>query len=191
MTIVLHPTAFSKLTSKTRRNLIPKKEYNTFKAAISYDTAIKCVDWPYHQRIAPKKHTLLNRAAIDVCRSDALLPVTFVPFLSVEPQMVAEHSEYIDDSLYEITRPYHNPAYLTGSALIRVDMETVLSVNSLAKDGRFVALKHEGNAVSQVEYHISRHNKNEKCIRMSVWEQPHRVKHLNGFLILEIGLLVG
>lgn len=170
--------------------LIPKEEYNTFKSAISYHTKIKCVDWPMYDRVSPKKHSLLSRDAVVICRSNSLMPVTQTQS-SVEPQMIAEHIEYAEDNLYKITRPYFEPAYISGSSLVRVDMETVATVNKLARSKTFVALQHTERSLYPVEYHITQHSRLEKCVKISVWEQPHRVKHTNGFLILEIGLLVG
>lgn len=193
MSIVLHPTAFSKQTRAYTGKLIPREESNNFVAELGVDTPIRCVNWPKDDKLAPKRHTVLSRFTIDVCNSDTLMPLTCSPSGSVEPQMIAEHKVYFSEDTFLIERIGFAPIILSGRSIIHVSFGHAVAVNKLATQGRFSAISHHviGGEFDTKEYRIAKHGLKVKCVSLSVWEQPYRVKHSNAYLIAENGLLLG
>lgn len=191
MSIILHPTAFAKDTRQYRTKFIPKEESHEFALELSAQTRVRCVHWPKDVRIAPTKHGILSRTIDEVCGSDHLMPLTKNNSGSTEPQMIAEHREFLSDDTFQITRHNHEPVILSGRSVIHVGIGKSAAVNKLAAQGAFLALAHVGANCDVQEFAIEPFRRSVKCIALSVWDQPYRVYHTHAYLMLENGLLVG
>lgn len=195
MSIVLHPTAYSKFAGSNyvyKGKLIPREEYNTFVSAIHQNTKILCVDWPNSERLAPVKHKILKAAIADVCASKSLLPMTFRPSGSIEPQMIAEDKLYLEDDTYLIECDHAAPVLVNGRAIVYVTADICVAVNTLAEQATFVANNHTGTKLDTAVYRVSRHKNGAlPFVRFGVWDQPYRVKHINAYMMLANGLILG
>ena len=191
MSIILHPTAFSKDTRQSRTKFIPREESHDFVLELSAKARVRCVNWPKDVRIAPTKHGILSRTLEEVCGSDHLMPLTKTNSGSTEPQMIAEHREFLSDDTFQITRQNCEPVIISGRSVVHVGIGKSVAVNKLAAQGAFLALAHLGSKCEVQEFTIEPFRRSVKCITLSVWDQPYRVYHTNAYLMLEIGLLVG
>lgn len=192
MSIVLHPTAFTKSHNKYRGKLIPREEYNMFVSCLHQNTKILCVDWPNSERLAPVTHKILKAAITDVCAATNLLPMTYKASGSIEPQMIAEDKLYLEDDVYLIECDHAAPVLVNGRAIVYVTADIFVAVNTLVDQATFVANNHNGSKLDVAIYRVSRYrNGSLPFIRFGVWDQPYRVKHTNAYMILANGLILG
>lgn len=196
MSIVLHPTAFSRFSGSKfvyKGKLIPQEEYNNFVSSVARDTELLCVDWPKSERLAPTKHIIQRRSISDICRSENLLPLTFSASRgSLEPQMIAQDTLYHEDDTFVIECAHAAPVVVNGRAIVYVTPEACVAVNKLAEYKTFIATNHSGTSFSSAGYSVQRQRRGAlPFIRFGVWDQPYRIQHVNAFMVLANGLILG
>jgi hypothetical protein len=193
VSIVLHPTAFTKQHNKYSGKLIPREEYNNFVSSVHRDTEILCVNWPKAERLSPPKHIVQKRKLVDICHAESLLPLTYsISRGSVEPQMIAQDTLYREDDIYLIECAHAAPVLINGRAIVYVSPEVCVAVNKLVDDKAFSAINHTGTTFGSASYSVSRHrNGAQPFIRFGVWDQPYRVSHVSAHMLLANGLILG